>query len=698
MPFNGSGGFNPLAAPIFPAVPNTTIFSSYYNAQLNDIFAGLGNCVTRDGQSPATANLPMAGFKHTNAAAAAAAGEYLIYGQALPAGVPFTFPLGSAAAPSITFTGDTDTGIYSPGAGRIGLTNNGLGGVEFDATGSLTIQSDTSSLMRTWVASSAAPTTSANLQIRRSRGTLAAGSNVLSGDRLGALIWTGSLDASTFSNSAAVQASATQDYSPAQSGSRLEFFITPNGSLTRVERLRLDQNGTLQPGVDNAQSLGTAGLRWSDVRSVLGTFSGSINAANFLIGTNITTDAGTFGFTGSNGPGIVTWGSASGGAGRLEFYTSGALALQVMPVASATRNFQFSASVAGNPIIATSGGLIQAANGIKMVGTGSPAGDVGTTSVFINNSSVMFVDSSRTANNREAEWIWSGGTFQGRFINDAYAAATNWIQVTGGQASGVTAIDFYNGATAQAMRIAGSKVAVNNVNANNATYQLQVTGLGQAIANITDAGAKDGTLYLLDSGNSGAGQGGALLFGGFSSTTPFAAIKGMITSASNNTTGDISFSSRAVTTDAFLTERFHMTSDGRFYGTALHNNAGAMTGTTNQYVGSGTYTPTTVAQTNVSATTGQLSSWTRVGNVVTVGFGANITPTSAAVVTIRVPLPIASAMTGADLHGSCGWQHGATYGGGAVQVDTVNDVALVIYPAPNTTAGTVDGTFQYTVL
>jgi hypothetical protein len=37
---------------------------------------GLTDCVTRDGQSPATANLPMGGFKHTGVAAASARTDY----------------------------------------------------------------------------------------------------------------------------------------------------------------------------------------------------------------------------------------------------------------------------------------------------------------------------------------------------------------------------------------------------------------------------------------------------------------------------------------------------------------------------------------------------------------------------------------------------------------------------------------------
>jgi hypothetical protein len=48
-------------------------------------------------------------------------------------------PLGTAAAPSVTFTGDLDTGIFSPGAGRVGVANNGVGTVEVTAAGSVLI-------------------------------------------------------------------------------------------------------------------------------------------------------------------------------------------------------------------------------------------------------------------------------------------------------------------------------------------------------------------------------------------------------------------------------------------------------------------------------------------------------------------------------------------------------------------------------
>lgn len=64
MPFNGSGTFNPLIT----FVPNTLATAEDQNTQDLDIAAGLTDCITRDGQSPATANLSIGGFQLNNVA------------------------------------------------------------------------------------------------------------------------------------------------------------------------------------------------------------------------------------------------------------------------------------------------------------------------------------------------------------------------------------------------------------------------------------------------------------------------------------------------------------------------------------------------------------------------------------------------------------------------------------------------------
>lgn len=79
-PFNGSGSFS-VYTPGNPVIPGTVISSTAYNATQQDIAAGLSNAVTRDGQSPLTANLPAAGRKITGLGAGVVAGDSLRFEQ-----------------------------------------------------------------------------------------------------------------------------------------------------------------------------------------------------------------------------------------------------------------------------------------------------------------------------------------------------------------------------------------------------------------------------------------------------------------------------------------------------------------------------------------------------------------------------------------------------------------------------------------
>lgn len=81
MAFNGSGVFNRLYSWANDALNSIPISSTRMDAETNGIAAGLTNCVTRDGQSPATANLPMGGFRHTNAGPGVAETDYATLGQ-----------------------------------------------------------------------------------------------------------------------------------------------------------------------------------------------------------------------------------------------------------------------------------------------------------------------------------------------------------------------------------------------------------------------------------------------------------------------------------------------------------------------------------------------------------------------------------------------------------------------------------------
>jgi hypothetical protein len=98
MPFNGAGSFTSLGAPTFPAVPGELILANYFNATLNDVFAGLSVVMTRDGQGGPTANISWGGFKLTGLGAATVAGDAVRFEQV----VLKTSDTGSAVIPKGT--------------------------------------------------------------------------------------------------------------------------------------------------------------------------------------------------------------------------------------------------------------------------------------------------------------------------------------------------------------------------------------------------------------------------------------------------------------------------------------------------------------------------------------------------------------------------------------------------------------------
>lgn len=65
MAFNGSGVFNRLFSWVQDAANGLFISSTRMDAEMDGMADGLSNCITRDGQSPALANIPMGGFKLT---------------------------------------------------------------------------------------------------------------------------------------------------------------------------------------------------------------------------------------------------------------------------------------------------------------------------------------------------------------------------------------------------------------------------------------------------------------------------------------------------------------------------------------------------------------------------------------------------------------------------------------------------------
>lgn len=152
---------------------------------------------------------------------------------------------------------------------------------------------------------------------------------------------------------------------------------------------------------------------------------------------------------------------------------------------------------------------------------------------------------------------------------------------------------------------------------------------------------------------------------------------------------------------AAASEKFRVTSDGRIYGKALHNNANAITGTTNQYIASGTYTPTLTGTTNVDAVVVQGADWVymRVGNVVTVSGQINIDATAASTTTsVRVQLPIPSSFSTSNSHCAGTMVHTNTGISGAIRPDATNDDAQINFSPAVTTATSYSLQFTYVIL
>lgn len=78
MAFDGSGTFN---RPVSDYVFDTPISETDMNTEMDGIATGLSTAIAKDGQTTITANLPMAGFRHTGVGNAGARNDYAAAGQ-----------------------------------------------------------------------------------------------------------------------------------------------------------------------------------------------------------------------------------------------------------------------------------------------------------------------------------------------------------------------------------------------------------------------------------------------------------------------------------------------------------------------------------------------------------------------------------------------------------------------------------------
>jgi hypothetical protein len=97
MAFNGSGVFNRLYNWVNDAAAGIKIRADRIDAEMNGFATGLSNCVTKDGQTTVTANLPMASFRHTGVGNATARNHYLSFAQAQDGAPSYIATVGGTA-------------------------------------------------------------------------------------------------------------------------------------------------------------------------------------------------------------------------------------------------------------------------------------------------------------------------------------------------------------------------------------------------------------------------------------------------------------------------------------------------------------------------------------------------------------------------------------------------------------------------
>jgi len=114
VPFNGVGVFSPVYNWANDAAAGILVRSDRMDTQDDDIADGLSNCVTRDGQSAWTANLPAGGFKITGLANGASGQDSVTWAQV------FTSP--TFSNPTFTGTPITPTAAVGTNTTQVAST------------------------------------------------------------------------------------------------------------------------------------------------------------------------------------------------------------------------------------------------------------------------------------------------------------------------------------------------------------------------------------------------------------------------------------------------------------------------------------------------------------------------------------------------------------------------------------------------
>lgn len=182
-----------------------------------------------------------------------------------------SLPAGTASAPGITFSGDSNTGIYSPGADKVAITTSGTERLLVDDGGRLLVGTSsardnffngaysaafqiegtngpTGNDRRLSVTSSSTDANGGQIVLAKQKsGSLGDNTPVIANDQFGFLSFQGS-DGTEFVEGARISAEVDGTPGANDMPGRLVFSTTADGSASPTERMRIDSNGDIGIG------------------------------------------------------------------------------------------------------------------------------------------------------------------------------------------------------------------------------------------------------------------------------------------------------------------------------------------------------------------------------------------------------------------------------------------------------------------
>jgi hypothetical protein len=174
-------------------------------------------------------------------------------------------PSGTAAAPSIAFEGDADTGIYRPGVNQLGFSTNGVEQARIDSSGRLLVGTSSFNQTNTYSTGqriNVAGSSGEGIQVQgysadqfapaidfsKSRAaSIGTDTIVQDGDALGNLIFNG-YDGAAYKQAASIFAIVDGTPGADDMPGRLVFSVTADGASSPTEAARINNAGELLVG------------------------------------------------------------------------------------------------------------------------------------------------------------------------------------------------------------------------------------------------------------------------------------------------------------------------------------------------------------------------------------------------------------------------------------------------------------------